>query len=82
MEIAMLARPTLTKRPNQDEVQSQRVRAAPRRSSSCSAWTDKPNARSAAGTGSNRRRCGKKAYPLVMVTIVDTEDGIIEVIKE
>jgi len=24
----------------------------------------------------------KKAYPLVMVTIVDTEDGTIEVIKE
>ena len=33
------------------------------------------------GSGSNRGRCDKKGLSRGMVTIVDTEDGTIEIIK-
>jgi hypothetical protein len=42
----------------------------------------RPLRRQQQGIGSDRRRCGKKAYPVVMVTVVDAEDGTIEVVKE
>jgi len=79
--IRMLARPTLKKPPNQAaaEPKSQarpkeerylfRVERQTKRS-----FSSKDPAMTAGAAI-------KKAYPLVMVTIVDTDDGTIEVIK-
>jgi hypothetical protein len=82
MEIAMLARPTLTKRPDQVDGEKPagqtrpteqrfllRVDGQTKRSFS----SKEPAATAGAAV--------KKAYPIVMVTIVDTKDGTIEVIK-
>jgi hypothetical protein len=82
MEIAMLARPTLTKRPDQVDGEKPagqtrpteqrfllRVDGQTKRSFS----SKEPAAAAGAAV--------KKAYPIVMVTIVDTKDGTIEVIK-
>ena len=78
----MLARPRLTKRPDQDDGQKPvgqtrpteerfllRVDGQTKRS-----FSSKEGAATAGAAV-------KKAYPIVMVTIVDTEDGTIEVIK-
>jgi hypothetical protein len=78
----MLARPKLTKRPDQDDDQKPVGQARPteerfllrvdgqtKRSFS--------NKEAAATAGA----AVKKAYPVVMVTIVDTADGSIEVVK-
>ena len=78
----MLARPKLTKRPTQDDDQKPtgqarlteerfllRVDGQTKRSF---------KSKEAAATAG---AAVKKAYPIVMVTIVDTEDGTIEVIK-
>ena len=79
----MLARPTLTKRPDQDDGETPvgqtrpteqrfllRVDGQTKRS-----FSSKDPAVTAGAAV-------KKAYPIVMVTIVDTEDGTIEVVKE
>jgi hypothetical protein len=79
----MLARPTLTKRPDQDDGDKPvgqtrpteqrfllRVDGQTKRS-----FSSKELA-ATAGAGV------KKAYPVVMVTVVDAEDGTIEVVKE
>ena len=78
----MLARPTLTKRPDHDDGEKPvgqtrptehrfllRVDGQTKRS-----FSTKELAATAGAAI-------KKAYPVVMVTVVDTEDGTIEVIK-
>jgi hypothetical protein len=79
----MLARPTLTKRPDQDDGDKPigqtrpteqrfllRVDGQTKRS-----FSSKELAATAGAAV-------KKAYPVVMVTVVDAEDGTIEVVKE
>jgi hypothetical protein len=56
---------------------SQWVRPGQLRSGFCYEWTDCSSKEPAETAGA----AVKKAYPIVMVTIVDTEDGTIEVIK-
>jgi hypothetical protein len=78
----MLARPTLTKRPDQDDGQKPVGQARPTEErfllrvdgQTKRSFSSKEVAATAGATI-------KKAYPVVMVTIVDTEDGTIEVIK-
>ena len=79
----MLARPTLTKRPDQDDGDKPvgqtrpteqrfllRVDGQTKRS-----FSSKELAATAGAAV-------QKAYPVVMVTVVDAEDGTIEVVKE
>jgi hypothetical protein len=78
----MLARPTLTKRPDPDDGQKPVGQARPteerflfRVDGQTKRSFSSKDAATTAGAAV------KKAYPIVMVTIVDTEDGAIEVIK-
>jgi hypothetical protein len=78
----MLARPTLTKRPDQDDVQKPVGQARPteerfllRVDGQTKRSFSSKEAAAAAGAAV------KNAYPIVMVTILDTADGTIEVIK-
>ena len=62
---------------------SQSVRHDPQSSGFFYEWTDKPSVRSAAKElAATAGAAVKKAYPVVMVTVVDAEDGTIEVVKE
>ena len=82
MEIRMLARPTLTKRPDQDDDRKPVGQARPIEEryllrvdgQTKRSFSSKEAAASAGATV-------KKAHPIVMVTIVDTEDGTSEGIK-
>jgi hypothetical protein len=78
----MLARPTLKKRPDQDDGQKPVGQARPieerfllRVDGQIKRSFSTNEAAATAGAAV------KKAYPIVMVTIVDTEDGTVEVIK-
>ena len=78
----MLARPTLTKRSDQDGGQKPVGHARPTEERFL-LRVERQTKRSfsikeAAATAG---AAVKKTYPVVMVTIVDTEDGTIEVIK-
>ncbi len=78
----MLARPTLTKRPDQDDGQKPVGQARPAEErfllrvdgQTKRSFSSKEPAITAGAAV-------KKAYPVVMVTIEDTEDGTIEVVK-
>jgi hypothetical protein len=82
VEIRMLARPTLTKPPNQAAAEQPKSQARPKEErflfrvdgQTKRSFSSKDPAMTA-GTAV------KKAYPVVMVTIVDTDDGTIEVVK-
>jgi len=78
----MLARPILTKRPDQDDDQKPPDQARPTEERfllQVDGQTKRSfSSKEAAVTAG---AAVKKAYPIVMVTIVDTEDGTIEVIK-
>jgi hypothetical protein len=82
MEIEMLARPTLTKRPDQDDGQKPIGQTRPKDERfllRVDGQTKRSfNSKEPAITAG---AAIKKAYPLVMVTIVDTDDGTIETIK-
>ena len=78
----MLARPTLTKRPDQDDGKEPASQTRPteqrfllRVDGQAKRSFSSKELAAIAGAAV------KKAYPLVMVTIVDTEDGTIEVIE-
>ena len=78
----MLARPTLTKRPDQDDGQKPVGQTRPKEErfllrvdGQIKRSFKSKEAAITAGAAV------KKAYPVVMVTIVDTEDGTIEIIK-
>jgi hypothetical protein len=82
MEIEMLARPTLTKPPDQDDGQRPASQTRPKDERFLlrvdgqikrSFKSKEPAITAGAAV--------KKAYPVVMVTIVDTDDGTIEIIK-
>jgi hypothetical protein len=80
--LAMLARPTSKKRPDQDDGQKPVGQGRPteerfllRVDGQIKRSFSSKEAAATAGAAV------KKAYPVVMVTIVDTEDGTIEVIK-
>jgi len=78
----MLARPTLTKRPDQDDGQKPVGQARPTEERfllRVDGQTKRSFSSKEAATTAGA--AVKKAYPIVMVTIVDTEDGTIEVIK-
>ena len=78
----MLARPTLTKPPNQAAAEQSKSQARPKEErflfrvdgQTKRSFSSKDPAMTA-GTAV------KKAYPVVMVTIVDTDDGTIEIVK-
>ena len=78
----MLARPTLTKRPDPGDGQKPVGQARPTEKrfllrvdgQTKRSFSSKDPAVTAGAAV-------KKAYPVVMVTIVDTEDGSVEVIK-
>ena len=78
----MLARPTLTKRSDQDDGQKPVGQTRPKEERfllRVDGQTKRSfSSKEAAVTAG---AAVKKAYPVVMVTIVDTEDGTIEVIK-
>ena len=78
----MLARPTLTKRSDQDNGQKPVGQTRPKEERfllRVDGQTKRSfSSKEAAATAG---AAVKKAYPIVMVTIVDTEDGTIEVIK-
>jgi hypothetical protein len=78
----MLARPTLTKRSDQDDGQKPVGQTRPKEERfllRVDGQTKRSfSSKEAAVTAG---AAVKKAYPIVMVTIVDTEDGTIEVIK-
>jgi hypothetical protein len=78
----MLARPRLTKRPDQDDGQKPVGQARPTEERFL-LRVDGQTKRSFSSkeTAATAGAAVKKAYPVVMVTIVDTEDGTIEVIK-
>ena len=78
----MLARPTLTKRSDQDDGQKPVGQTRPKEERFLlrvdgqikrSFKSKEPAITAGAAV--------KKAYPIVMVTIVDTDDGTIEIIK-
>jgi hypothetical protein len=78
----MLARPTLTKQPHQDDDQKPVGQARPTEErfllrvdgqTKRSFSSKEPAATAGAAV--------KKAYPVVMVTIVDTDDDAIEIVK-
>ena len=78
----MLARPKFTKRPDQDDAPKLVGQARPteeRLLLRVDGQTKRSfsNKEAAVTAGA----AIKKAYPVVMVTIVDTEDGTIEIIK-
>jgi hypothetical protein len=82
MGIAMLARPTLTKRPDATAAEKPKGQARPveerfllRVDGQTKRSFSSKEPATIAGTAV------KKAYPVVMVTIVDSEDGTVEVIK-
>ena len=78
----MLARPTLTKRPDQDDGQKPVGQTRPKEERFLLRVHGQTNA--AFGSKEAAATAGaavKKAYPIGMVTIVDTEGGTIEVIK-
>jgi hypothetical protein len=81
-EIAMLARPTLTKRSSEDDGQKPVGQARPTEERFL-LRVDGQTKRSFSSkeTAMTAGAAVKKAYPVVMITIVDTEDGTIEVIK-
>jgi len=78
----MLARPRMTKTPDQFAVEQPKDQTRPKEErfllrvdgQTKRSFSSKDPAMTAAAAV-------KKAYPLVMVTIVDTDDGTIEVIK-
>ena len=78
----MLARPRLTKPPDETPVEKPKDQTRPKEErfllrvdgQTKRSFSSKDPAMTAGAAI-------KKAYPLVMVTIVDTEDGTIEVIK-
>ena len=82
VEIRMLARPKLTKPPNQAAAEQLKDQTRPKEErflfrvdgQTKRSFSSKDPAMTA-GTAV------KKAYPVVMVTIVDTDDGTIEVVK-
>jgi hypothetical protein len=78
----MLARPTLTKRPDQPAAAEPKGQARPKEERFL-LRVDGQTKRSfnSKEPGVTAGAAVKKAYPVVMVTIVDTEDGTIEVIK-
>ena len=82
MEIRMLARPTLKKRPDQDDDPKPVGQARPTEERfllRVDGQTKRSfSSKEAAATAG---AAVKKAYPIVMVTIVDTEDGTSESIK-
>jgi hypothetical protein len=79
---AMLARPTLTKRPNQDNDQKPVDQTRPKEErfllrvdgQTKRSFSDKESALKAGASI-------KKAFPIVVVTVLDCDDGNIEVIK-
>ena len=78
----MLARPSLTKRPDQDDDQKPVGQARPteerfllRVDGQTKRSFSSKEAAVTAGTAV------KKAYPIVMVTVLDTKDGSIEVVN-
>ena len=78
----MLARPTLTKQLDHDDGEKPVSQTRPTKRRLLLRVDGQPKRSfSSLGIGYNHRCCGKKAYPVVMVTVVDTEDGTIEVIK-
>jgi len=82
MEIRMRARPTLTKRPDQDDDPKPVGQARPTEERfllRVDGQTKRSfSSKEAAATAG---AAVKKAYPIVMATIVDTEDGTSEDIK-
>ena len=78
----MLARPTLTKPPNQGPAEQPKSQARPKEERflfRVDGQTKRSfSSKEAAATAG---AAVKKAYPLVMVTVVDTNDGSMEVIK-
>ena len=78
----MLARATLTKRPEQDDGQKPVGQTRPKEERFL-LRVDGQTKRSFSSkeAASTAGAAVKKAYPIVMVTIVDTEDGTIEVVK-
>jgi hypothetical protein len=78
----MLARPTLTKRPDQPAAEKPKGQTRPieeRFLLRVDGQTKRSfSSKEAAATAG---AAVKKAYPVVMVTIVDTEDGSVEVVK-
>jgi hypothetical protein len=81
-EIRMLARPTLTKRTDQNDDQKPAGQARPTEERFL-LRVDGQTKRSFSSkeVAATAGAAVKKAYPIVMVTIVDTKDGTIEVIK-
>ena len=78
----MLARPTLTKRSDQDDGQKPVGQTRPKEERfllRVDGQTKRSFSSKEAATTAGA--AVKKAYPIVMVTIVDTEDGTIEVTK-
>ena len=82
MEIRMLARPTLKKGPDQDDDQKPAGQARPIEERFL-LRVDGQTKRSFSSkeTAATAGAAVKKAHPIVMVTIVDTEDGASEGIK-
>ena len=78
----MLARPTLTKRPDQDDGQKPVGQARPTEERFLLRVDGQiKRSFSSKETAVTAGAAVKKAYPVVMVTIVDTADGTIEVVK-
>ena len=78
----MLARPTLKKRPDQKDDQKPVGQARPTEERFLLRVDGQPkrsfSSKEAAATAG---AAVKKAYPVVMVTVLDTKDGGIEIIK-
>jgi hypothetical protein len=75
----MFARPRSTKRPDQDDGQKPVGQARPTEERFL-LRVDGQTKRSFSSTATAGAAV-KKAYPVVMVTVVDTEDGTVEVIE-
>jgi hypothetical protein len=82
MEFEMLARPTLTKRPDQPAAEKPKGQTRPSEERFL-LRVDGQTKRSfiSKEAVATAGAAVKEAYPIVMVTIVDTEDGTVEVIK-
>jgi hypothetical protein len=78
----MLARPTLSKRLDQDDGQTPVGQARPTEERFLLRVEGQTKRSfSSKETAATAGAAVKKAYPIVMVTIVDTEDRTVEVIK-
>jgi hypothetical protein len=80
----MLARPTLTKKPGPDQAAAEQPKGQARPKEERFLFRVDGQTKRSFSSKDPAMTAGaavKKAYPVVMVTIVDTDDGTIEVVK-